>query len=121
MPSSYYKAEDPCVDNLNQSNKQRETEIHSNQKAVDKLKRQIATSGETLQEARKLREDSQQELNRIRKKRKVGKGEQLDPALAPADAGLPATGPHFATVGSTCSDYTRAPRGTMSDLLNRLS
>ena len=118
MPPSYCKAEDPVVDNMVQSNKQRETEVEAHKKAVDKLEKQLAVAAEALKRARKQKERSQKELNRIRQEQKTGK-DALPAVFGHGSEGKDALLP---TVTSTTHmNYKRAPVGTMSDLLKQLS
>lgn len=119
MPPSYCKAEDPVVDNMGQSNKQRETEVQTHKRAVDKLEKQLAAAAEALKGARKQKELGQKELNRIRKEQETGN--DALPAVFGHDSDEKDVVLPPATSTTHNMDYKRAPAGTMSDLLKQLS
>ena len=130
MPFSYRKAEDPVVDNMDQSNQQRKSEIHTHQKVVDKLEQQLVITTEIMKGAKKEKDVARNELDRIRKKDQITT-EKIDefPALTAVnnisnekDIVLPdRTRSSVTSSWSVTMDYKRAPAGTMTELLKKLS
>lgn len=133
MPSSYLKAEDPVAENMHQSNRQRRTEIESNQEAVDTLERQLATSKEHLHKTKRFRDQAKKRVSRIQKQEaaeRKAEEEELEPGLLAAISfrgdSLYQDHSYLSGVRSIGNlppgvEYQRAPRGTMADLLHRLS
>ena len=114
LPQKYLKAEDPCVDTLQNLNKQRQAEIQSTQTAVDGLERRVRESEKELERAEKIRDQWMEKLNSVHEME--NKHDDLVQSLAPQKKTSTQSAPIL-----ELSSYKRAPKGTMAEFVRALS
>ncbi|CAB9509146.1 expressed unknown protein [Seminavis robusta] len=129
LPSKYQKAEDPCVDNLEQLNRQRQGEIKSNQKLLAALQKQVKENEKEIQRMTKEKRARKKKLDNLllqaQEEDSSDHGQQVDDDLLPEDNPEETWSnqhqvPRSLQEASDSSSYRLAPKGTMVKFLDAL-